>query len=46
MASVEHERFRSWDNEGEAATRKPILGVLIPDLVSLAVFMVYQAGKV
>src|SRR3954469_13894982 len=47
FVSVEHERFRSWrvDNRG-AVIRKPIVGVLIPNLVSVVIFMAYQAAKV
>jgi hypothetical protein len=46
FASVDHDRFRSWKTEDGVAMRRPIVGVLIPDLLSMATFMAYQAGKV
>jgi membrane protein YdbS with pleckstrin-like domain len=47
FVSVEHERFRSWRLDGSGvAIRKPIVGVLIPDMVSVVIFVAYQASKV
>lgn len=47
FASVEHERFRSWRiNDDGIPVRRPVVGVLIPALASLAFFVAYQSTKV
>ncbi len=47
FVSVEHERFRSWKTDDSGIpVRRPVIGVLIPALVSIVVFVAYQSTKV
>jgi MFS family permease len=49
FVSIDHDRYRSWesDNNGEQSNSKRTLtGIILPDLLSLTIFVVYQLSKV
>ena len=44
---IDHERSRSWQvRQDGSAIRRPLVGVLFPDLLALLLFAAYQAQKV
>jgi len=46
--SIDHDRFRSWERDSRGLpteTKRMFVGVILPDLLALALFTFYQAQK-
>ena len=47
--SLDHDRYRSWERDPNGhpdKQKRVIFGIVLPDIIALAVFGAYQAGKI